>query len=135
MKTKLMIGIILVLTLLLLMPSIPAIQQKSVEDKAYSDFVELLKDFNFKDLKELKKIFEDGFFEHPIIYFLVYVASFRAVRGAVLILISASWDFYGEDITVFNPIIFIRAVWLLVTGGGFVYFLGVFAYIMGWELI
>ena len=50
MNKKLLLGSILVLTLLLLMPSIPAIQQKTIEDKVYSDLVEQL---DFKDIKEL----------------------------------------------------------------------------------
>ena len=63
MKKKIIIGSMLVLTLLLLMPSIPAIQQKTIEDKAYSDlvekfedvdvdFIELLKDVDLEDLQE-----------------------------------------------------------------------------------
>jgi len=43
MKKKILIGSLLVLTLLLLMPSIPAIQQKTIEDKGYSDYVEEIK--------------------------------------------------------------------------------------------
>ena len=52
MKKKILIGSLLVLTLLLLMPSIPAVQQKTIEDKAYSDFVEELKDVDLEDLQE-----------------------------------------------------------------------------------
>ena len=68
MKKKILIGSLLVLTLLLLMPSIPAIQQKTIEDKAYSDlvekfgdvdadFIELLKDVDLEDLQEKVEIF------------------------------------------------------------------------------
>ena len=60
MKKKILIGSLLVLTLLLLMPSIPAIQQKIIEDEAYNDIVERLEDFNFKDLNELKSIESDN---------------------------------------------------------------------------
>ena len=42
MRKKIIIGCMLVLTLLLLMPSIPAIQKKTVEERPYSDFVEQL---------------------------------------------------------------------------------------------
>jgi len=52
MKKKILIGSLLVLTLLLLMPSIPAIQQKTIEDKAYSDLVEKFEDFDLEDLRE-----------------------------------------------------------------------------------
>ena len=44
MQKKILLGSVFVLILLLLMPSIPAIQQKTIEDKAYSDFVEKLKE-------------------------------------------------------------------------------------------
>jgi hypothetical protein len=52
----------LVLTLLLLMPSIPAIQQKTIEDNAYSDFVEKLKDTDLEniDLKLPETYGSDG---------------------------------------------------------------------------
>lgn len=45
MKKKILLGSLLVITLLLLMPSIPAIQQKTLEDKAFNDFYEV-KDFD-----------------------------------------------------------------------------------------
>ena len=53
MKKKILIGSIIAVALLLLMPSIPAIQQKTIEDKAYSDFVEA-KDFDelFASIRE-----------------------------------------------------------------------------------
>jgi len=74
MKKKILIGSMLVLTLLLLMPSIPAVQQKTIEDKAYSDlveqldedvdadFIELLKDVDLEDLQE--KIVNSETFKH-----------------------------------------------------------------------
>jgi len=42
---KILIGSIIAVAMLLLMPSIPAIQHKIIEDRAYSDFVEA-KDFD-----------------------------------------------------------------------------------------
>ncbi len=51
MKKKILIGSIIAVALLLLMPSIPAIQQKTVEEKAYSDFVERLKDVDLEDIE------------------------------------------------------------------------------------
>ena len=61
MKKKILIGSIIAVALLLLMPSIPAIQQKTVEEKAYSDFVERLKDVDLEDIEVLEWI------RHPII--------------------------------------------------------------------
>ena len=48
MRKKIIIGCMLVVTLLLLMPSIPAIQQKTIEDRIHSDLVEQL---NLKKIK------------------------------------------------------------------------------------
>ena len=42
MRKKIIIGCMLVVTLLLLMPSIPAIQKKTIEVRTYSDFIEQL---------------------------------------------------------------------------------------------
>ena len=42
MRKKIIIGCVLVVTLLLLMPSIPAIQKKTIEVRTYSDFIEQL---------------------------------------------------------------------------------------------
>ncbi|GAH26249.1 unnamed protein product [marine sediment metagenome] len=67
MKTKLIVGSILVLTILLLTPSIPAIQQKSIEDKAYSDLVEELKVADLKEIEELEKI------RHPVLYLIFFL--------------------------------------------------------------
>ena len=71
MNKKILIGSILAVALLLLMPSIPAIQQQTIEDKAYSDFVEkfedvdadfieLLKDVDIEDLQEKVEIFANS---------------------------------------------------------------------------
>jgi hypothetical protein len=42
MRKKIIIGCVLVVTLLLLMPSIPAIQKKTIGVETYSDFIEQL---------------------------------------------------------------------------------------------
>ncbi len=65
MKKKILIGSMLVLTLLLLMPSIPAIQQKTIEDKAYSDFVEKFEDVDLEYIKVLEGE------KYPILYMMV----------------------------------------------------------------
>ena len=52
MKKKILIGSLLVLTLLLLMPSIPAIQQKSVEEGIKQDIQEKIDTFTLDELKE-----------------------------------------------------------------------------------
>jgi len=65
MNKKILIGSILAVALLLLMPSIPAIQQKTIEDKAYSDLVEKFGDFNLEDLQEkIQKFVNSETFKH-----------------------------------------------------------------------
>ena len=53
MRKKILIGSMLVLTLLLFMPSIPAIQQKIIEDKVIDDFVKKPDD---EDIMKILKI-------------------------------------------------------------------------------
>ena len=98
MKKKILIGSMLVLTLLLLMPSIPAIQQKTIEDKAYSDFtemfgdvdaefIELFEDVNFEDIGIL-----DGDVKFSILQYIVYyIFVIRFFHGLTLSL-------YGTEI-------------------------------------
>ena len=101
MRKKILIGSMLVLTLLLLMPSIPAIQQKSVEDSVYDDFESkvmkgigiLGDDIKFPKLRELYRNF-------------IFLRGFRA---AWLILIGMDLDIYGG---VVHPLIFFRGVLL-----------------------
>ena len=66
----------------------------------------------FMNVNGLKRLFEDDFWDHPIIYFLGTVAAFRALRGLFLLMLSSTWDYWG-GIEMKKPIIFIRAVWLL----------------------
>ena len=100
MKKKIIIGSLLVLILLLLMPSIPAIQQKTIEDKAYSDLVEKL-----KDLEVL-----DGDMKFPILFAFVYMfARIQAYRSFKF------WDFAqpgGDYSPIIHPLLFAYAIWL-----------------------
>ena len=105
MKKKILIGSLLVLTLLLLMPSIPAVQQKTIEDKAYSDFVEEL-----SDIKVLELI------RHPILYTLVMFLFFHRIeRGVMLLEISTEhWNFpYNFDII--HPVLFCWFLWIYLS--------------------
>ena len=65
-RKSILFGSIFVLALMFLMPSIPAIQQKTIEDKAYSDFVEELKEL---ELEEIKTFNDD--IKLPILYAIV----------------------------------------------------------------
>ena len=127
MKKKILIGSMLILTLLLLMPSIPAIQQKTIEDKAYYDFVEkfgevdadFIEFFNDVDLKDIEVLNE---IKHPILYYIVlFLSNFRLFHFFLVFLIASSFvdfDEYG-NISIQHPILFIismiRAGWLYAT--------------------
>ncbi|UCD13629.1 MAG: hypothetical protein JSW60_08745 [Thermoplasmatales archaeon] len=95
MRKTILIGSMLVLTLLLMMPSIPAIQQKKIEYNAYSDFIEKIKnDIKYPNLYEL----------------LSFLIDFRCTRGFVMALIST--DFWGN---VENFYFYYRGMWLYIT--------------------
>ena len=59
MDKKIIIGSMLVLTLLLLMPSIPAIQLNTIKDKVYSDYSGELNQQDVEELKELLASIEE----------------------------------------------------------------------------
>ncbi len=78
MKKKILIGSIFVLVLILLMPSIPAIQHKTVEEGFKQDLQEKLEAITVDDLKEMEEL--DGI-RHPILYAIVIsIANFRFSR-------------------------------------------------------
>ena len=99
MKKKILIGSMLVLTLLLLMPSIPAIQQKTIEDKAYSDFVEELKDVDLEDIEVL-----DDDVKFPLLLqFVESIFYFRGIRAEIMLIISIEMDFWGNPVGLILP--------------------------------
>jgi len=119
MKKKILIGSMLVLTLLLLMPSIPAIQQKTIEDGVRQDLQEKLDTITLDDLKYID-VLDD--IKHPILYYIfVFINDFRLSRFILVALIALdSFDFdeYG-NMSFKHPILFIismmRAGWLFAT--------------------
>ena len=97
MKMSILFGSIFVLTLLLLIPSIPAIQQKRIEDKAYSDFID-----EINSLSEVK---------YPNLYSLIkFVLNFRFFRSAILCGIALHFDSWSDEL--YHPLLFIRGYWL-----------------------
>jgi len=82
------------------MPSIPAIQQKTIEDKAYSDFVE-----KFKDIEVLNDI------KHPILYEFVYlIYAHREIRLNRILNIAVEAGFGYFEVRF--PLLFLWAFWL-----------------------
>lgn len=105
MGKKIIIGSMLVLTLLLLMPSIPAIQQKAIEQ---------LDDVDLINVKEINN--NGDRLKHPLLYLSVFLVAFRGIRGFFLMFSSSknmfSWE---EPMEIIYPFIFLRGVWLCGT--------------------
>ncbi len=116
MKTKILIGSILVLTLLLLMPSIPAIQQKTIEDRTYDDIVEKLDEINLEDLAEIKDL---DLKRPPLLYlFVISILFIQVIRGEFFFNIMLECMEAGElpgTFHITHPILWvistIRAAW------------------------
>ena len=90
MRKKILFGGIFVLALILLMPSIPAIQQKTVEDKVYNDFIANLKD---SDLEKFELL--NGTIEFPIVFYVInLILIFRYTRGR-FIMTAGLWGDYN----------------------------------------
>ena len=113
MNKKILIGSILVLILLLLMPSISAIHQEIVKDKAYQRL--------------------DNGWKHPIINIFNTIAAWRAIRGLLLMFSTSNFPaLFNEEFEIYNPILYVRGLWLLGTGIGVCGLLQTLAYLLGW---
>ena len=132
MNKKILVGSMLVLTLLLLMPTIPAIQNKVVKDEIKEKILsEIPDDIN---LRELLEDIKSDYWKHPILNLLVLITALRAFRGFFIMFFSLSNMWVpGEDPEVEHHLFFIRGVWLLATGAGLNSLLYIFAKNMGWE--
>ena len=113
MNKKLLLGSLLVLTLILLMPSIPAIQQRSIENN--------------------KLNCKDDFWDYPIINLLLLLTAIRILRGLVMMQFAGADLFYPDFTDIKHPLLFIRGWWLAYTGDAFCDFLFIIAKMVGWE--
>ena len=127
MKMKILIGSLLVLTLLLLMPSIPAIQQKTIEEGIKQDIQENLNEFGFDGIKKI--IGKSDLPKHPILLsfvFLVYLMRLgRCILGLAL-----STNSSGE---IYHPLLFLYSGWLFISGFFWFYIWILIAKILGWN--
>ena len=107
MRKKLLLGSLLVLILLLLMPSIPAIQLKTLENKAQNDIISQLENIDLIDLNNMVK----GIPDHPILFFIVmFSICFRWIRAALYWQIAVRSD--PDDVYFFkHPLL---AYWSLI---------------------
>jgi len=131
MGKKILIATMLVLTLLLLMPSIPAIQQKTVEEGIKQDIQEELDTINLDDLEEIEEL--EGI-KHPILYFIVTLKyMLRLFRHEFYLFFALSVfskrdpeDPFGFRREITHPILYsicmVRAFWFYVTGNAWLNF-------------
>ena len=120
----------LVFIMLLLMPSITAIQKKTIEDRAYNDLVEPLDTTKVKELKDIEKL--EGP-KHPSIYYIVYfIAGFRKERANILFDISCHIDNWGR-MDIYFPLLFIRMIWLDITVYKWCNFWNTLSDTLGWN--
>jgi len=114
---KKIVGILvcmLVLTLLLLMPSIPAVQQKTIEDGSKQDLQEKLETINTDNIEVLEGTI------HPILYKLFkFIIEFRLERAITLrdisSYISSVFPHQFPQRIITNPLIYLRGFWLFIT--------------------
>jgi len=129
MRKKILIGSTLVLTLLLLMPSIPAIQQKTIEEGIKQDIQEKLETINVNDLKDIKVL---DWIRHPILYIIVMLQlKFRFLRLQILEFLEIMCFYYlGFDYLGF--IFLERWLMLFVTSSIIADFWGTLSDNLGW---
>ena len=129
-KKMLICGSIVATVMLILMPSIPAIQQETIEDGTYNNCVG---QFKFKDVKEIKELEQ---IKHPFLYFIVcIITSFRFSHGWFLYEMSTDWppDWRWPSPDIQYPLLYLRALMLLFTTEAWFDFWILTAYIMGWN--
>ena len=137
MNKKILMGSMLVLTLLLLMPSIPAIQQNIVKDEFREKIEsELFNDLDFKDIRELLNSGKLDGVKHPILGLLVIMwMYFRFLRCQIF---TFSYDitiddYWNIDIEIHNPIIFFRFIILFFNTKLVIHFFEVLSNMFGWN--
>lgn len=130
MNKKILIGSILVLTLLLLMPSIPALQKNAIDVRLDTRESELLTKFQDLDGEKIKDLLNkkplDGlqFPLWPLIFFIYF---FRIYRGIFI------QSFSSTKYEIINLFISLRGVWLIGTAMIWVLCWQFFYDIIGWD--
>ncbi len=117
MNKKLMFGSLLVLTLLLLMPSIPAIQQNIIEEKSYNDSIEQLE---YEDITDLIQSGKLDNITHPLLYLIIKATvTFRFIRFQILYQYSCDGSLnVPNTIVVYHWVLFMRSLMILFTTMG-----------------
>jgi len=96
MKKKILIGSLLVLTLLLLMPSIPAIQTKTIQEGRYQELHDKLVTIPLDDSNG--KIVFDGILFPNLYEFVLYIQHERWVIFKIFYDFSTEPDIFGDRV-------------------------------------
>jgi hypothetical protein len=118
MKIKIIIGSLIVVVIIFLMPSIPAIQNKIVQDEILSEIPE---EIVFSFINELSESSRVEKLKHPLLFILVKLwLNFRWKRSIFLGDISSSYA--GFYFYVEHELLFLRAVWLSISVDFLIYY-------------
>ena len=137
MKIKLIIKCsVFFVLLLLLIPSLSAIQIKSVENTVKNELMETNGTLDFRELKERINLVNIS--KHSILFIIVYaIYTLRILRTMILFELSTEVDWTGWQpvYEIIHPLLYQRAMWLGETAG---MWLGLWYYISqffnwGWE--
>ena len=114
MNKKILLGSIIAVAILLLMPSIPAIQLNNIEDVIQDN---LEKQPSLTEIKEI--ITGEQLPRHPILFLMVWmIAAFRLNRAWYLEEISSEWvneNGWNPHLEITHPLLFLRFLMLFVT--------------------
>jgi len=135
MNKKILIGCIIAVVILLLMPSIPAIQYKTIEENSFDDY---LKNHFEIEIKDLKKNIQNVSWKYPVMWVVMllfrFVVCFRLLRGFYFLWESAyNWFNPDEYLKITKPVIFLRGCWLYFTSIGLIDLIVLIDEKMGWR--
>jgi len=101
MKKKILIGSIIAVVLLLLMPSIPAIQQNTIENEVYNKSIEQIEEIKTKDAKEIMPLDDD--IKHPLLLrWVTFRFDSMIFRSFLFISLSATYEGVVISSLLFN---------------------------------
>ena len=114
-RKKIIITSIFVFFLILMMPSIPAVQQRTLGDKASTDVIEKIKDIectNNKNFGDIELLNDDV--KLPMLYLIIYmIYKHRVTRLDRIFTLAVEYGFMGFK--VLFPVLFVYALWLGLT--------------------
>ena len=130
MNKKILIGSLFIFALLLVMPSIQAIQHTVVKDTSVNEFSEALHLEKRKTVKEFGPLDR---IKHPLLYlFIIFISLPRILRIEVFgeLSYSGEWPFH---ITIENKFLFLRYMMLLFTTAFWFYIWNTVSIVLGWN--